>query len=192
VSHPSDPQGSAGIGERLRLDPAALPHRYDLADAGADDGLRVVDLHDDHVVIRRVVAGGRMKLTIPTANFRGVMVRVPEADDIFNLRIEVVLAHIDPALSVPLFISDRADDIAAEWRLWAERFELPLVVQDIDGSFHEPYPAIAGPGSKPAIPRRRRQSALRHRRPSALMRRKPGRAQSDEFVHREREIIARH
>ena len=59
----------AGSARALRLDPFALPVRYPAQDSGADGQVRQVELHREHVVLRRAVRGMRMKLG-PTAALR--------------------------------------------------------------------------------------------------------------------------
>jgi hypothetical protein len=192
MSRQTEPGGAAaGIGAFLRLDPAHLPTRYSAPDRGADGGERSVDLFADRVVIRRTAGGARMKLQLPVSAYRGVAVRVRE--DVLRDadRVELVLVHADPQLDVPLFSAPDADDVVAEWQLWATTFALPLLVVGQDGAVSEAFPRMGGVILGRPGPRRRRRSAIKARRPSALMRRKPGSAAAGRMVHREREIIAR-
>lgn len=182
---------AAGIGAALRLDPTQLPARYWAPDTGADSGRRSIDLFTDRVVIRRTARGARMKLQLPVGAYRGVAVQVrpaggPEAD-----RIEVLLVHADPQLSVPLFSAPDADDAVAEWQRWGAALGLPLLVVHQDGSVREAFQRMGGVVLGRPAPRRRRRSAIKARRPQALMRRKPGGGLAGRPVHREREIIAR-
>lgn len=180
----------AGI-EALRLDPASLPTRYLMPDAGADGGKRAVDLFHDGLIIRRTVGGARMKLNLPFAAYQGVAVSVGEGAEPGTDRVEVVLVHADASLNVPLFVAADDTEVVAEWQLWGRRLGLPLLVVQPDGSVQDAFDRlgqvlIGRPG-----PRRRRHSALRSRRPMALMRRKAGGTVQGRAVHREREIIAR-
>ena len=49
-------------------------------DAGADGQVRQVELHREHVVLRRAVRGMRMKLGLPVSAFRGIALRLVPAD----------------------------------------------------------------------------------------------------------------
>ncbi|WP_246088711.1 DUF6101 family protein [Phreatobacter stygius] len=173
------------------LDPTRLPARYSVPDEGTDSGDRSIDLFDDRLVIRRTVGGARMKLQLPVTAYRGVAVRIGDGAIHGTDKVEVVLAHGDPSLNVPLFVATDGDDVVAQWQLWARRFALPLLVIEPDGAIREAFERLGQVVLGRPGPRRRRHSALRARRPMALMRRKAGGAVAGRAVHREREIIAR-
>jgi hypothetical protein len=198
VSHRANAMGAP------RLDPFSLPVRFTAADAGADECLRVVDLHRERVVLRRSVRGIRMALNMPVAAYRGVSIRAHVSDDVSQDvdhvgeagtlpdAIAVVLEHSDPALSLPLFASRERDDIVAEWQSWGRVLGLPLLVAELDGSLREPFKRLGALRVEAPTWRRRRRSAIAKRRPSRLMRRRAGTWPATPIVHRgEREIIAR-
>jgi len=175
----------AGSGRALRLDPFALPVRYAASDTVADGRVREIELHRERVVVRRSLAGMRMALNMPLEVFAGVGLRLMVGEAV------VVLAHDDPGLALPLFLSDEADDVTAAWRSWGAVLGLPLLVEDEDG-WYEPFERLGGVRVAHPRPRRRRRSALKRRRPSILMRRARGTLTATTPVHRgEREIIAR-
>ena len=102
-----------------------------------------------------------------------------------------MLAHKDPGLALPLFLSEDADDVTAAWRSWGAVLGLPLLVEDEDG-WREPFARLGGLRIAPVRARRRRRSALKRRRPTMPLRRGRGRFSAPTPVHRgEREIIAR-
>jgi hypothetical protein len=174
------------------LDPFALPVRFAASDPAADGQLREVELHRTRVVVRRSLAGMRMALNLPVAAFAGVGLRLavgegPEG----QAHAAVLLAHKDPGLALPLFVSFEADDAMAEWRSWGAALGLPLLVEDEDG-WREPFARLGQVRTGKVRPRRRRRSGLKRRRPSILMRRTRGTLTAATPVHRgEREIIAR-
>ena len=183
----------AGSSRMLRLDPFALPVSFRAADAGADERVRLVELHRERVVMRREVAGIRMAVSLPVSMFLGVAIRVipPDASSTEGA-IAVMLEHRDPALSIPLFIAPDGTDALADWQLWGRVLRLPLLVCDGDGVYRDPFACIGLVRTAKAQPRRRRHTAVRGRRPKILMRRKAGRLGKRPTVHRdEREIIAR-
>jgi hypothetical protein len=176
----------------LRLDPFALPVRYAAHDSRADGAIRQIELGRDRVVMRRAVAGIRMNVGVPLAEFRGISMRLlpPEGGEL--PAVAVMLEHRDPALAVPLFMANDGSDAAAEWKSWSRVLGLPLLVVDADGSLREPFGRIGRVGLGSPSPRRRARAALKRRRPSILLRRKPGRPAAEPAVYRgEREIIAR-
>jgi Family of unknown function (DUF6101) len=181
----------AGSSRCMRLDPLALPVRFRTADAGADERVRLVELHRDGVILRRQVRGMSMAVTLPVSAFLGVAMRLGSPQSAQAGTVAVMLEHRDPALSVPLFTATDAIDIVAEWRRWANIFGIPLLVEGSDGTLREPFARLGAVRVAAPCGRRRRRGTLSKRRPRILMRRKPGRAGARE-IHREREIIARH
>jgi hypothetical protein len=176
----------------MRLDPFALPVRFEAADAAADGCRRVVDLHRERVVLRRSVRGMRMALNMPVAAFRGIAIRIVDRADLMMPSIAVVLEHRDPSLSLPLFFSLDRDDIVAEWQSWGRVLGLPLLVAEGEGGLREPFARLGRLRIEAPTWRRRRRSAIARRRPARALRRQPGKSPSTPVVHRdEREIIAR-
>lgn len=181
---------SAGSGRVPRLDPFALPVRFAASDAAADERVRDIELHRERVIVRRTLAGMRMALNLPLSSFAGVglQVRVNAA----GAHCAVVLAHKDPSLVLPLFLSPEADDAMAEWRRWGGALGLPLLLHDEDAGWRDAFARLGAVRISSVRPRRRRRSMLKQRRPSLLMHRQPGSRDAAMPVHRdEREIIAR-
>jgi hypothetical protein len=181
-----------GSSRALRLDPYALPVRYAARDSGADGQLRDIELDRERVVLKRAVAGIRMKVGVPVHEFSGVTMRTlpPEGEE--PAAIAVMLEHRDNGLTVPLYVATEGDDAMAQWKCWGRVLGVPLLVSDGDGALREPFRRIGRVALGTPGPRRRRRAAIKWRRPSILMRRKPGRPNVSPDVHRgEREIIAR-
>lgn len=181
----------AGSGRALRLDPFSLPVRFEASDAAADERVRTVELTRERVVVRRSLAGMRMALNLPVSAFAGVALRLTAGEGGAQASVAVVLEHKDPALALPLFVSEEADEALAEWRCWGNVLGLPLLVEE-DGALCEPFARMGGVRLERVRPRRRRRSALKRRRPSMPLRRGVTRLTDATPVHRgEREIIAR-
>ena len=181
----------AGSSRTARLDPVSLPVRFEAADEAADERRRVVDLHRERVVVRRCVGGMRMALNLPVSAFRGVVIRLKQKDDEPPSAIDVVLEHGDPALSLPLFSSETADEIVAEWPASSGVVGLPLLVAEHDGSLREPFARIGALRIEAPTWRRRRRATIARRRPSIQLRRRTARLPDNRTVYRsEREIIA--
>jgi hypothetical protein len=181
----------AGSSRCLRLDPLSLPVRFRAADAAADERVRLVELSRERVILRRSVRGMPIKVSLPITAFLGIVMRLMPPDGADAGAIAVMLAHRDPALEVPLFAAADANDVLAEWHMWARIFGLPLLVVDDDGAPREPFARLGAVRTADPCQRARRRGSLQRRRPSILMRRKPGRRGMVAHVHRDREIIAR-
>lgn len=171
--------------------PEGWPIRFQSLDPGADNGVRLIELGTDEVVLRRHVAGVPMKLARPLARYEGLAVVLldPEGDDD---GVAIVLVHADPALSVTLYSAPHIDDVVAEWRGWSETLGLPMLVTEADGTRRPAYAMLGRLVMAEARARRPRRGPLKHRRPSVYRRRAAGRPLGDLAVHRgEREMIAR-
>ena len=106
--------------------------------------------------------------------------------------IDIVLEHGDPALSLPLFSSETADEIVADWQAWGRVLGLPLLVAERDGSLREPFARLGAVLVEAPTRRRRRRSTIARRRSSMRLRRHAGGLPETPTVHSgEREIIAR-
>jgi hypothetical protein len=176
----------------VRLDPFALPHSVRAHDMRADGGERAIDIDRYRIVVRRAVAGIRMRLAVPVTDFDGVALELRAAGDDAPPTVALTLAHRDRALSVTLAEADTADDMLADWQAWGRVFGRPLLVADSDGRLRQPVPHLGALRVARAWPRRRRRSPHKARRPAALMRRKAAKLSGMDAVYRgEREIIAR-
>jgi uncharacterized protein DUF6101 len=184
---------AGGSSRDLRLDPAALPVSFVTVDARADERQRLVELDRDRVVVRRQVAGLRMRVSLRISDFLGVAIRVIPSDETSDGAVAIMLEHRDQGLSVPLMIGpDGGTDVVVEWERWARVLGRPLLIPDGEGSFGEATEHLGAVRLDEPVPRRRPRATLRRRRPSILLRRKPGRAAPAPQVYRgEREIIAR-
>src|ERR1700760_4393233 len=96
----------AGSSRALRLDPLSLPVSFDAHDVRADNGIRQIELHRERVVLRRAVQGMRMAVNVRVRDFLGIALRGTDE------ALMVVLLHRDPSLTIPLCVSEDADEIA--------------------------------------------------------------------------------
>jgi Family of unknown function (DUF6101) len=185
--------GCAGSGRALRLDPFGLPVRFSASDAAADGRVRDVELHRERVVLRRSLRGMRVALNMPVTAFDGISLRLVPGKDGAQDILAVVLEHSDPSLTLPLYLTSRAEEALAEWRAWSQVLGMPLLLAEQDTSAANARLGNVGQvRMERPRPRRRRRSALKKRRPSILLRRGRGKITRATPVHRgEREIIAR-
>jgi hypothetical protein len=164
--------------------------RFAAADGAADEGLRIVDLHRERVVLRRALAGMRMAVNLPVAAYRGVAIRLDATTETPPF-VAITLEHADAALSLPLFASVDTDDIVAEWQIWGRVLGLPLLIGATDGTIREAFARMGRLLIAAPTWRRRRRSAVARRRPFRLLHRRAGVLPAATIVHRgEREISA--
>jgi hypothetical protein len=74
---------------------------------------------------------------------------------------------------VPLLVADDLDDVAADWRAWADAYSLPMLIVEADG-VARPLEESLGMVKTGAMRPRRVSRAVRQRRPRFLARRKSG------------------
>jgi hypothetical protein len=181
----------AGSSRLARLDPFSLPLSFFTSDADADGGSRLVELHQQHVIVRRALRGMAMTVNLPVRAFLGIALHLRPPRRSGDGGVSVVMEHHDPGLSVPLYAASDGVDIVAEWHSWAQVLGLPLLVVDPDGALREAFPQFGPLRVATPVARRRRRGPTRSRRPSFLLRRKPGVCAAMPVHAGEREIIAR-
>ncbi|MCB8840017.1 DUF6101 family protein [Aurantimonas sp. VKM B-3413] len=183
--------------QTIRPNWASVPVRLDPADSARrqtvemiEDGEAVTYWVDRRgAVIRRRLSqsGLPISIALPARAFRGVAARAME-DGAGQVTVTLELYHEDPNCTVPLLVACDLYDVAADWRGWAELFDLPMLMIEADGSIctlEESFGSV-----KAAAPAPRRRSANRQRRPRFLARRKPG--LGIRMIVSGEEIIARH
>lgn len=161
-------------GRNMRLDPFRLPQIVSYA---TRDEYGDVTFTIDHrgAVLRRVLllSGLPVTVALPARSFRGVAARAME-DGRGKVTVTLELLHNDPMLSVPLLVADDLDDVAADWRAWADAYRLPMLLIEADGVARTLDESL-GASVKTAPPRDRRQGRItRQRRPRFLARRRAG------------------
>ena len=153
-------------GRNMRLDPFRLPQVVSYA-ARDDAGDITLTIDRRGAVMRRKLqmSGMPVVIALPARAFRGVAARVT---------VTLELLHTDSMLSVPLLVADDLDDIAADWRAWAEAFGLPMLLIEADGVARTLEESL-GVAIKTQPPRARRKGRISTtRRPRFLARRRTG------------------
>ncbi len=173
------------------VDDSQWPIVFQSVDPAADGGARLIELHQDHLVLRRRMAGIAMKLRLEFRAYQGIAVALldPDGDD---EGVAIVLIHADPALSVTLYSAPHIDDVVAEWRRWSSDLGLPMLGTEPEGRLRAAYPMLGRLVVGASLKRRNRRGALKHRRPAVFLRRGAGRPVTNAAVHRgEREMFGR-
>jgi hypothetical protein len=112
-------------------------------------------------------------VALPANAFRGVAARALE-DEQGMVTVTLELLHNDPMLSVPLLVADDLDDVAADWRAWADAYRLPMLLIEADGVARTLEESL-GAAIKALPPQERRKGRVTPtRRPRFLARRKAG------------------
>lgn len=177
-------------GRNMRLDPFRLPQvvSYAIRDEFGDVTFTI---DQRGVVVRRrlEMSGVPAIIALPAKAFRGVAARAIE-DDEGNVTVTLELLHNDPMLSVPLLVAHDLDDVAADWRAWADAYRLPMLLIEADGVARTLEESL-GAVRKAPVRERRQGRASSARRPRFLARRKVG-ALGVRLVVDGEEIIARH
>jgi hypothetical protein len=176
-------------GRNMRLDPFRLPQAVSYATRDEQGDVSFV-IDKRGAVIRRVLKMSGLPVTVvlPARAFRGVAARAIEDND-GNVTVTLELLHNDPQLSVPLLVADDLDDVAADWRAWADQYRLPMLLIEADGVARTLEESLGAVKTEPAKQRRKHRGS-QPRRPRFLMRRKSGELGLRLIIDGE-EIIAR-
>lgn len=163
----------AWAGRGMRLDPFRLPQVVSYATRD-DQGDVTFTIDKRGAVIRRILAMSGLPATVvlPARAFVGVAARAME-DGAGNVTVTLELMHGDPFLSVPLLVAHDLDDVAADWRAWAEAYRLPMLLVEADGIARTLEESLGAVKKAPVQPRRKGRTT-NLRRPRFLARRKEG------------------
>lgn len=161
-------------GRAMRLDPFRLPQVVSYASRD-DHGEVTVTIDQRGAVVRRLLARSGLPATVmlPARVFNGVAARAIE-DDCGRVTVTLELLHADPMLSVPLLVAADLDDVAADWRAWADAFKLPMLLVEADGVARSLEDSLGAAVKTLPAQERRQGRATPARRPRFLVRRKCG------------------
>ena len=181
---------SVWAGRNMRLDPFRLPQMVSYA---MRDDLGDVNFTIDHrgAVIRRVLVQSGLPaiIALPARAFRGVAARAMEDEDL-NVTVMLELLHNDRMLSVPLLVADDLENVAVDWRAWADYYSLPMLLVEADGVARTLEESLCAANKTLPGQERRKGRVSRMRKPRFLARRKSG-ALGVRLVIDGEEIIAR-
>ena len=88
-------------------------------------------------------------------------------DEDGNVTVTLELLHNDPMLSVPLLVADDLDDVAADWRAWADAYRLPMLLIEADGVARTLEESL-GAAIRTMPPQERRKGRIHAAAPSAF------------------------
>ena len=158
-------------GRNMRLDPFRLPQMVSYASC-EHDGDVTLTIDRRGAVLRRTLraSGVPAVIALPANVFRGVAARALE-DAEREVTVTLELLHDDPLLSVPLLVAHDLDDVAADWRAWAEAYRLPMLLIEADGVARTLDESL-GAAIKTQPPQERRQGSSSMRRRSRFLARR--------------------
>ena len=161
----------AWAGRALRLDPFRLPQVTSFA-ARDDMGEVSVTIDRRGAVMRRMLerSGLPVSILLPARTFRGVAARAIE-DGGGGVTVTLELLHSDPMLCIPLLVAYDLDDVAADWRAWADAYGLPMLLIEADGIARTLEESLSAAARAAPVGRRKRIGS-QPRRPRFLARRK--------------------
>lgn len=179
----------AWAGSTFRLDPRRFPQEVSYAPRDSEIDVSIT-IDERGAVLRKVLPASGLPLSIalPARAFRGVAARAIDHGN-GHVTVTLELHHDDPDLCIPLLVAHDLDDIAADWRLWAEAYGIPMLMVEADGVARE-LGAQFQPEKARIAPVRRRHSFFAERRPRFLVRRRTG-SLGVKMTIKGREIIAR-
>ena len=163
----------AWAGRDMRLDPFRLPQTTTYA-SHDEFGDVSFEIERRRVTIHRLLEKSRLPVTVvlPANAFKGVAARAIE-DGQGEVTVTLELMHNDPMLSVPLLVAHDLEDVAADWRAWADAYQIPMLLVESDGVARSLEESLGAVKTAPALERRKRRLAAQ-RRPRFLARRKFG------------------
>ncbi|QPC86990.1 hypothetical protein GA830_09775 [Mesorhizobium sp. NBSH29] len=161
-------------GRNMRLDPFRLPQMVTYATRD-EYGDVTFTIDQRGAVIKRMLEKSGLPATValPANAFKGVAARALE-DDMGHVTVTLELLHNDPMLSVPLLVAEDLDDVAADWRAWADAYRLPMLLIEADGVARTLEESLGLAIKAARSQERRKGSVSARRRPRFLARRKAG------------------
>ncbi|MEM8797891.1 MAG: DUF6101 family protein [Pseudomonadota bacterium] len=172
----------------FRINPAdaTVSFHADLAGAPMKGPARI-EISNEIVVRGTLNCGVDTRLVLKRDCLRGMAARLRLGEE--NVIAELIFLHRDPSLHLTVARAFDLEDLAADWQMWAKRFDLPLILIEPDGVeqviSHRPSQVAV----RPSAPRRA-TNEFSKRRPRFLRRRKTGGGDEMKTIAG-REIIAR-
>ena len=160
-------------GRDMRLDPFRLPQMVSYATRD-DYGDVTFTIDQRGAVIKRMLEMSGLPATVvlPAKAFRGVAARALE-DEFGNVTVTLELLHNDPMLSVPLLVAHDLEDVAADWRAWADAYRLPMLLIEADGVARTLEESLEPRSRQPARPSAARAASRRSAGPASWPAAKP-------------------
>ena len=122
----------AKAGLELRLDPCHLPQYVSF---DVQDKTIVCSLNERGAALKIENENGTSQLSrlVLAHQFRGVAARAVVTSS-GQKAVSLELLHRNHEACIPLLVSRDLDDVLLDWRLWADTYDLPMLLLNDDGS----------------------------------------------------------
>ena len=119
--------------EKVFLDPYQLPQNFSHSfEAGQPPALCHLARNYAKFVFLDKEEGRTLYKTIPIWEFHAIIARIVNDRDFKT--VSLILSHSQKKYQIMLMTSRNLDALAHYWRIWAQLYNLPMVLQDEDGS----------------------------------------------------------
>ncbi|WP_297322859.1 DUF6101 family protein [uncultured Bartonella sp.] len=122
----------ATAGLELRLDPCHLPQcvSFDI-----NEQVVVCSLNEHGASLKTEDGTGSSQLSrlLPAHHFKGIAARAVKTKS-GHKAVSLELLHKNYEISIPLLVSRDLDDVLLDWRLWADTYDLPMLLVNDNGS----------------------------------------------------------
>ncbi|AGA64812.1 hypothetical protein B488_08200 [Liberibacter crescens BT-1] len=120
-------------GNALRLDPKNFPQHVFWVCYHSKNG-KIAVINEKNVVVLQFLSFKNIPVFIqlPITVFKGIAVRIiSRNNDRITMRVE--LYHQDPNFCIPLLISENLPEVAQDWKLWSQIYNLPMLMIEENG-----------------------------------------------------------
>ena len=123
-------QAKAGL--ELRLDPCHLPQSVSF---DVDNKTIICSLNERGASLKIDDKKGTSQPSrlVPSHHFKGVAARAVMTKS-GQKAVSLELLHKTSQMHIPLLVSRDLDDVLLDWRLWADTYDLPMLLVNDDGS----------------------------------------------------------
>ncbi|WP_455475783.1 DUF6101 family protein [Bartonella sp. B17] len=122
-------QAKAGL--EFRLDPCHLPQATTYS--SSKTGNKVICLLSERGVFFKNDASSSLSRLVPAYHFRGIAARTVKTHS-GERAVALELLHVDEEACIPLLVSRDLNNVLLDWRLWADTYDLPMLMINEDDS----------------------------------------------------------
>ncbi|WP_336294772.1 DUF6101 family protein [Bartonella sp. CB169] len=113
----------------FRLDPCHLPQTT--AYFSPKTGSQIICSLSERGVFFKTDTSSSLSYLVPSYHFKGIMARTVETLS-GERAVALELFHANEEACVPLFVSRDLNNVLLDWRLWADTYDLPMLMINKD------------------------------------------------------------
>ncbi|WP_455475083.1 DUF6101 family protein [Bartonella sp. B30(2025)] len=121
----------AKAGFEFRLDPCHLPQATTYFSPRT--GNKMICSLSEHGIYFKTDSPLSKSHSVPVYHFRGIAARTVKTLS-GEKAVALELLHIDDEVCIPLLVSRDLNNVLLDWRLWADTYDLPMLMINEDGS----------------------------------------------------------